>query len=97
MDKIGIALGVFFLVVQLGSFLYALRIKTKKGIGVALAGAVTVIAVNTGILVCYNQLPGKEEAPGLTYLGKTVLSMGLTGTGVLLLIISLAVFLFRKK
>lgn len=94
MERIGIYIGVCILVVQLVSMVYGLKQKRLEG---AIGIAISSVVINAALSVYYNQLPGKGEAPGLTYFGETVLQMGFTLVAAVMLAILLLVVLLRKK
>lgn len=97
MDRLGICVGACLIVAQLVSVWRAPRdgVKRKKGKVIGIE-ALSVVG-NALIAVWYNNLPGKGETPGLTYLGETVVAMGLTVVSFVILLVTLVVFAKKRK
>ena len=75
----------------------AVRVRTKKQKGIALGTDVVSVIGNALIAASYNNMPGKGEAPGITYLGQTVMAMGLTIVSFVVLLVTIAVFVKKRK
>lgn len=97
MDRLGIYVGVCLIVAQLVSVWRALRVGTKRQRGRAFGIEALSVVGNVLIAVWYNNLPGKGEAPGLTYLGQTVMAMGLTVVSFVILLVTIVVFVKKRK
>lgn len=91
MDRLEIYVGAGLVIAQLVMAWLAVRVRTKKQKGIALGTDVVSVIGNALIAASYNNLPGKGEAPGITYLGETVMAMGLTIVSFVVCLITIVV------
>lgn len=88
---------VLLIILQLVSIIIAIRKKCKLNWFVALATEIVSLAAGVGMTFYYNDLPGKGEAPGLTYFGEFFWGAGTTAVSILFLIISIIMFALQSK
>lgn len=97
MNRFGICVGACLIVAQLVMAWMALRVGTKKQKAIALGMDVLSVIGNALIAVYYNNMPGKGKAPGLTYLGQTVVAMGLMVVSFVVLLVTIVAVVKKRE
>lgn len=97
MDHIGVFIGILLIALQVTGFIWAVKSRTFRQRCTLIGIELLAVLGNVGIAYRYDQLPGKGKAPGLTYFADTVIAMGLTVVGIILLVSTITAVFIRSR